>query len=94
VGSRCEVYLDGGVRTGTAVFKALALGARAVFIGRPAVYALAYNGANGVEGMLKILKDEFYSAMALSGCTKVSDITSDFIRCQSILEKVRHVSKL
>ena len=43
VNGRCEVYLDGGIRTGTDVFKALAFGARAVFIGRPAVYGLAYN---------------------------------------------------
>lgn len=43
VDGRCEVYLDGGVRTGTDVLKAIALGAKAVFIGRPALYALAYN---------------------------------------------------
>ena len=43
VAGHCEVYLDGGVRTGTDVFKALALGAKAVFVGRPAVYGLAYN---------------------------------------------------
>ena len=43
VDGRCEVYLDGGIRTGTDVLKALALGARAVFIGRPAIYGLAYN---------------------------------------------------
>ena len=43
VAGRCEVYMDGGVRTGTDVLKALALGATAVFIGRPAIYALCYN---------------------------------------------------
>ena len=43
VAGRCEVYMDGGVRTGTDVFKALALGARAVFVGRPVIYGLAYN---------------------------------------------------
>ena len=43
VNSRCEVYLDGGVRLGTDVLKAIALGARAVFIGRPAIYAMAYD---------------------------------------------------
>lgn len=43
VAGRCEVYLDGGVRTGGDVFKALALGAKTVFIGRPAIYGLAYN---------------------------------------------------
>ena len=43
VDGRCEVFLDGGVRTGTDVFKAIALGAKAVFIGRPAIYGLAYD---------------------------------------------------
>ena len=43
VAGRCEVYLDGGVRTGTDVFKAIALGAKAVFVGRPVIYGLAYN---------------------------------------------------
>jgi len=43
VAGRCEVYMDGGIRTGTDVFKALALGARAVFVGRPLIYGLAYN---------------------------------------------------
>ena len=43
VAGRCEVYFDGGIRTGTGVFKALALGAKAVFIGRPVVYGLAYD---------------------------------------------------
>ena len=46
---RCEVYLDGGVRTGTDVFKALALGAKAVFVGRPAIYGLAYNVRSTIE---------------------------------------------
>jgi len=43
VAGRCEIYMDGGIRTGTDVFKALALGARAVFVGRPVIYGLAYN---------------------------------------------------
>jgi len=43
VAGRCEVYLDGGIRTGTDVFKAIALGAKAVFVGRPYIYGLAYN---------------------------------------------------
>ncbi len=53
-----QVYMDGGVRHGTDVFKALALGARAVFIGRPALWGLAYSGQAGVEQVLNILNNE------------------------------------
>ncbi|XP_078585893.1 2-Hydroxyacid oxidase 1-like [Branchiostoma floridae x Branchiostoma japonicum] len=66
-GGEAEVYLDGGVRTGTDVLKALALGARCVFIGRPALWGLACNGAEGVRQVLQILKDELSLAMARVG---------------------------
>ncbi|XP_038051630.1 hydroxyacid oxidase 1-like isoform X2 [Patiria miniata] len=78
-GSNVEVYLDGGIRKGTDVLKALALGARAVFIGRPAIWGLAYDGEKGVEQVLGILKEEFSLAMALCGCSSLSDITPDLI---------------
>ncbi|CAH1227303.1 HAO1 [Branchiostoma lanceolatum] len=74
VGERLEVYLDGGVRTGTDVLKALALGARAVFVGRPAIWGLAYNGEDGVAEVLKILRNELDLAMALSGCRCLAEI--------------------
>ncbi|KAI8520589.1 Hydroxyacid oxidase 2 [Branchiostoma belcheri] len=74
VGGRLEVYLDGGVRTGTDVLKALALGARAVFVGRPAIWGLAYNGEDGVTEVLKILRNELDLAMALSGCRCLAEI--------------------
>ena len=67
VQGKIEVYMDGGVRQGTDVMKALALGARAVFIGRPVLWGLAYRGEEGVERVLEILRDEFRSAMMLSG---------------------------
>ena len=67
VEGRVEVYMDGGVRQGTDVLKALALGARAVFIGRPVLWGLTYNGQEGVERVLEILRDEFKMAMMLSG---------------------------
>ncbi|XP_065907378.1 2-Hydroxyacid oxidase 1-like isoform X2 [Dysidea avara] len=67
VEGRVEVYLDGGVRQGTDVLKALALGAKAVFIGRPVLWGLAYQGQTGVEEVLRIIKEEFKLAMALSG---------------------------
>ena len=61
------MFLDGGVRQGTDVLKALALGAKAVFVGRPVLWGLAYKGQEGVEDVLNILKDEFKHAMMLSG---------------------------
>ncbi|XP_022103594.1 hydroxyacid oxidase 1-like isoform X2 [Acanthaster planci] len=77
--SSVEVYLDGGVRKGTDVLKALALGARAVFIGRPVIWGLAYDGENGVKKVLEILREEFSLAMALTGCSSVDDINPDMI---------------
>ncbi|KAH7950407.1 hypothetical protein HPB49_023734 [Dermacentor silvarum] len=79
VGHRCEVYLDGGVRLGTDVVKALALGARAVFVGRPAIFGLAYNGQEGVTKVLEILRSEVDRAMALMGCRSVSELHSDMV---------------
>ncbi|XP_077997867.1 2-Hydroxyacid oxidase 1-like [Glandiceps talaboti] len=84
VGDKVEVYIDGGVRTGTDVLKALALGAKAVFIGRPVVYGLTYKGESGVKEVIQILKDELRSAMALSGCRSISDITSSVVRQQPV----------
>lgn len=66
-GSGVEVYLDGGVRQGTDVLKALAMGARAVFVGRPILWGLAYAGKEGVEQVLHILREELSLAMKLSG---------------------------
>uniref|UniRef100_A0A224YEE9 (S)-2-hydroxy-acid oxidase n=1 Tax=Rhipicephalus zambeziensis TaxID=60191 RepID=A0A224YEE9_9ACAR len=74
VRGRCEVYMDGGVRRGTDVVKALALGARAVFIGRPVIWGLAYDGENGVKKVLDIFKTELERALALMGCASLSDI--------------------
>ncbi|KAG6546508.1 hypothetical protein Mapa_012057 [Marchantia paleacea] len=74
VGGRVPVFLDGGVRRGTDVFKALALGAAGVFVGRPVVYGLAVDGEAGVRKILKMLHDEFEVAMKLSGCCRVQDI--------------------
>lgn len=80
VAGRCEVYLDGGVTRGTDVLKALALGARAVFIGRPTLWGLAHSGEEGVSNVLKLLNDEFVMAMQLSGCVSISDIKSSLVR--------------
>ncbi|KAJ2983200.1 hypothetical protein NQ176_g871 [Zarea fungicola] len=61
------IAVDGGIRRGTDIFKALALGADFCFAGRPAIWGLAYDGQNGVELALKLLYDEFKTAMALAG---------------------------
>lgn len=74
VAGRVPLLLDGGIRRGTDVLKALALGASAVLIGRPVVYGLAVNGAYGVAHVLRVLRDEFEVAMALSGCRTLADI--------------------
>ena len=64
---KAEVYVDGGIRRGTDILKALALGARAVLIGRPLIWALAVNGAKGVAAVIEHLRDELVRAMQLSG---------------------------
>ncbi|KAJ2076481.1 Hydroxyacid oxidase 1 [Coemansia sp. RSA 988] len=80
VNGRVEVYLDGGVRRGTDVFKALALGAKAVFLGRPVLWALNYNGEEGVVEMLEMINEELRLTMALTGCVNVSEIKRDHVR--------------
>jgi isopentenyl diphosphate isomerase/L-lactate dehydrogenase-like FMN-dependent dehydrogenase len=75
VGDRAEVYLDGGVRRGSDVAMALALGARAVLVGRPAMYGLAFGGAKGVEQVLEIFREETENALALLGCRSPADVT-------------------
>ena len=67
VNGRCEVYLDGGIRCGNDVFKAIALEARAVFIGRPALWGLACNGEAGVAEVLDMLRNELKTSMQLMG---------------------------
>jgi len=62
------VLMDGGVRRGTDVVTALALGARAVLVGRPALWGLAVAGTDGARGVLELLRDELELALALCGC--------------------------
>ncbi|WZZ29205.1 hypothetical protein YC2023_012606 [Brassica napus] len=76
---RIPVFLDGGVRRGTDVFKALALGASGIFIGRPVVFSLAAEGEAGVRKVLQMLRDEFELTMALSGCRSLKEITRNHI---------------
>jgi len=80
VAGRCEIYVDGGIRRGTDILKALALGARAVLIGRPALWGLAANGAQGVFQVLEILRTELELAMALSGRPTLASIDRTLLK--------------
>ena len=79
VGDDFPLLFDGGIERGTDVFKAIALGANAVLIGRPQLYALAVAGAVGVGHMLRILREELEVAMALAGTPTIADITAESI---------------
>jgi isopentenyl diphosphate isomerase/L-lactate dehydrogenase-like FMN-dependent dehydrogenase len=79
VQGHAEVYLDGGVTRGTDVLKALALGANAVFVARPALYGLALAGEAGVRHTLSLLRDELRLAMALCGKTRLGDLGPELI---------------
>jgi len=80
VGDRAEVILDGGVRRGTHILKALAMGARAVMMGRPYVYSLAAAGEDGVARFLQLIGEEFARDLALLGCQSVDDVSRRHIR--------------
>jgi isopentenyl diphosphate isomerase/L-lactate dehydrogenase-like FMN-dependent dehydrogenase len=79
VGDRVDVLVDGGIRRGTDVVKALALGARAVLVGRPVVAGLAIGGREGVQRVLEILREEFDNALGLVGAPRAAELDSSFI---------------
>lgn len=80
VEGRCEVLMDGGIRRGTDVLKALALGARAVLVARPVAWGLAAAGEAGAAHVLQILREELDLAMALCGCRSIRDVSSALVR--------------
>ena len=80
VGGRLPVFVDGGVRRGTDVLKAVALGAEAVLIGRPYIWGLAVDGEGGVGKVIRMIQEEFRLAMALSGCRSVPEISRALVR--------------
>ena len=80
VAGRCEVYVDGGIRRGTDVLKALALGARAVLVGRPILWGLSVDGQAGVERVLKLLHGELEMAMALAGKPTLASIDRSLVK--------------
>jgi len=79
VGDRLEVLLDSGIRRGTDVVKALALGARAVLVGRPYVWGLALGGQEGVTHMLELLREELTRTLQLLGCASVEDLDPSWV---------------
>eukprot|EP00756_Hemistasia_phaeocysticola_P036454 Hpha_TRINITY_DN16643_c0_g5::TRINITY_DN16643_c0_g5_i1::g.181881::m.181881/K00101/lldD; L-lactate dehydrogenase (cytochrome) len=79
-----EVYVDGGVRRGTDVVKALALGAKGVGLGKPAVYSMSAYGQHGVERMLGILREEIEKAMQLLGAQKLSNLNPRLVNAESL----------
>ncbi|HPG26205.1 MAG TPA: alpha-hydroxy acid oxidase [Myxococcota bacterium] len=79
VDGRAEVYVDGGIRRGQHVVKALAMGAQAVFVGRPVMWGLVVADQKGVEGVMRGFQDEVERAMALCGATRVDEIDASLL---------------
>jgi 4-hydroxymandelate oxidase len=79
VAGQVPVLVDGGIRRGTDIAKALALGATAALVGRPVIWGLAVGGADGVRGVIETLRGELESAMAMLGAPTLADLTPDLI---------------
>ena len=79
-----EIFIDGGIRRGSDIFKALALGARGAGLGRPFLYALAVGGQKGVEKAIEILREEFEICMRLCGVTSLDQITESYVISKSL----------
>lgn len=79
VAGKVPVFMDGGIRSGLDVLKALALGAKACFVGRAWAYALGARGESGVRDMLEILKEELRVGMVLTGCTDVGKASPNLL---------------
>ncbi|KAK3929032.1 Hydroxyacid oxidase 1 [Frankliniella fusca] len=88
VKGRCQVFVDGGFSNGADIFKALALGADMVFVGRPALWGLTHSGQAGVEKVLGILKEELDRTMALAGCTNLKQIDKSMVVHESFYHKL------
>ncbi|KAK2590906.1 hypothetical protein QQS21_011404 [Conoideocrella luteorostrata] len=88
---KIDVHIDGGIRSGTDIFKALALGAKCVWIGRPIIWGLAYDGEAGATKTLDILYTEFKHCMQLCGCKSVADITPS---CLGVISKDGPLARL
>lgn len=82
--SGMEIYLDGGIRRGSDVVKALALGATAVGLGRPFLYSLPGYGQSGVKRMVQVLRDEIVTNMALTGARSISEIVPEMVNVSEL----------
>ncbi|KAI9334160.1 FMN-dependent dehydrogenase-domain-containing protein [Obelidium mucronatum] len=85
---KLELFVDGGIRRGSDIFKAIALGAKGVGIGRPSLYAMSTYGQEGVEKLLDILKEELEMVMGLMGVTSLSEITTDMVDAKSLSSRM------
>jgi len=83
VGNQTEVLMDGGIRRGSDVVKALCLGARAVLVGRAYAYGLAAGGYEGVKKAIQILRDDFERTMRLLGCPTIAELNASYIEYPS-----------
>ena len=88
---RMEIYMDGGVRRGSDIYKALAMGATAVGIGRPSLFGLGAYGQEGVERALEIFKEELVMTMMLMGCPTISDVRRDSVLTNSLTQHITQV---
>ncbi|XP_058802708.1 uncharacterized protein LOC131670799 [Phymastichus coffea] len=88
VGDRVEVYMDGGITQGTDVFKALALGAKMVFFGRPMLWGLTCAGEQGARAVLEMMRREITLAFALAGCSNVKEVTRDMVEHESTYSRL------
>jgi len=91
VAGRVPLLLDGGIRRGTDIVKALALGAKAVAVGRPVLWGLAAAGEEGVAAVLELLRAELDGAMALCGCRSLEDLGRDLVRLPPTEGRCRHL---
>ena len=88
VAGKAEVYMDGGIRRGSDIFKALALGAKSVLLGRPLFWGLAVDGEAGVSSMLEMLRTELEATMGICGCPTVDSISLDALGGMSPLQQL------
>ena len=91
--NRIEVYVDGGIRRGTDIIKAVALGAKAVGVGRPFLYAMSSFGQGGVERAIRILKDEVEMGLRLMGVNKLEDLRPEMLCIKNLSDHISVVPK-